>query len=610
MPLCPQITNTPITVTQTADFTVSSVLPVVPATTTQVNTANAAAAAALAEAEQALADAAIAISTANAANVTATDAAFEAGVAQSTADGKNTIYYGTGSTPGTGGIFGASGNGTTITYNAYNGLVVGQTVTVSGIANNTASITNASGNGTTVTYTASNNFAIGQTVTVSGINPSRWDGTGVITAANASSFSIAGTTTGTPAYISGGNATAPSLLNTTGTVATQSFSSFTIASTRRGNYTSGGSLNVTGLTFKVGDIYFQYNTSRQVIAQSTYDGSVFQSTPITNTVIANLDAGKITAGTITGIAYNNGSGTFSVSPSGNLVASSAIITGQITATSGSFTGAVFASSGSFTGSIFATSGYIGSPSTGWQFTSSGYLYSGDTTLYPTTSPGGDANTYSIFTGRGIYAERAYITNTTATAVFTLGGLYANGSVIGGAGAFTVNSSGSITAVVDIAQTGTITGNIGITSTGTITSSGNIITNNHFYTTAASTTGNAANAFINTGSTPVGRLMRSTASSIRYKENITDIRNVAELDPKKMLNIPVRAFSYKSDYLFNDDRAETLIPGLIAEEVDAIYPLAADYVGGQVESINDRAILVNLLALVQDLYKEIAIIKGE
>ncbi len=37
MPLCPQITNTPVTVTQTADFTVSSVLPVVPATTTQLD---------------------------------------------------------------------------------------------------------------------------------------------------------------------------------------------------------------------------------------------------------------------------------------------------------------------------------------------------------------------------------------------------------------------------------------------------------------------------------------------------------------------------------------------------------------------------------------------
>jgi hypothetical protein len=37
MPLCPQITNTPVTVVQNSDFTVSSVLPVVPATTTQLD---------------------------------------------------------------------------------------------------------------------------------------------------------------------------------------------------------------------------------------------------------------------------------------------------------------------------------------------------------------------------------------------------------------------------------------------------------------------------------------------------------------------------------------------------------------------------------------------
>lgn len=48
MPLCPQITNTPITVTQTADFTVTNVTPIVPATTadtgslqTQITTAQA-----------------------------------------------------------------------------------------------------------------------------------------------------------------------------------------------------------------------------------------------------------------------------------------------------------------------------------------------------------------------------------------------------------------------------------------------------------------------------------------------------------------------------------------------------------------------------------------
>lgn len=119
--------------------------------------------------------------------------------------------------------------------------------------------------------------------------------------------------------------------------------------------------------------------------------------------------------------------------------------------------------------------------------------------------------------------------------------------------------------------------------------------------------NAANVWISS----TGQIRRTTASSARYKENITDLRDVAELDPKKLLKIPVRAFSYKNDSIVaGDDRAGILIPGLIAEEVDAIYPLAADYSNGQVENINDRAILVNLLALVQDLYKEIATLKGE
>jgi hypothetical protein len=37
MPLCPQITNTPITVTLTADFTVTDVIPVLPADTEQLD---------------------------------------------------------------------------------------------------------------------------------------------------------------------------------------------------------------------------------------------------------------------------------------------------------------------------------------------------------------------------------------------------------------------------------------------------------------------------------------------------------------------------------------------------------------------------------------------
>jgi hypothetical protein len=71
MPLCPQITNTPVTVVQNADFTVSSVLPVVAATTTQL---------AALDAEVVAADAAAA-----AAVVTANAAAAAAGAAQADA---------------------------------------------------------------------------------------------------------------------------------------------------------------------------------------------------------------------------------------------------------------------------------------------------------------------------------------------------------------------------------------------------------------------------------------------------------------------------------------------------------------------------------------------
>lgn len=65
MPLCPQITNTPITVSLTADFTVTNVLPVLPANTEQLAATNANVTAAVATANAAAATAGTAQSTAN-----------------------------------------------------------------------------------------------------------------------------------------------------------------------------------------------------------------------------------------------------------------------------------------------------------------------------------------------------------------------------------------------------------------------------------------------------------------------------------------------------------------------------------------------------------------
>lgn len=339
----------------------------------------------------------------------------------------------------------------------------------------------------------------------------------------------------------------------------------------------------SGSGTRVGDIWWQYSAGI-VIGQYSWNGSSWVSSPISSAVIANLDAAKITSGIISSIEYNNGSGTFRVTATGALTASSATITGTIN----------------------ATSGYIGSASTGWNFTSSGYLYNNafDTFLYPSTSPGGNANTYAMYSARGVLASQLTSTSTSASSINSLGGISASGAISGAGGVFTVNSSGNMTAVGSIAATGAIStsSNISTSGSGTITSAGAMVSNGDLSTPNHTSTSNAANGYVFTTG---GRVTRSTASSSRYKENIVDLLSVPELDPKKLLDLPVRAFSYKPEYLSqDDDRAGVLMPGLIAEEVDAIYPVAADYVDG-VENFNDRMILVGLLSLVQDLSKRVA-----
>jgi hypothetical protein len=339
----------------------------------------------------------------------------------------------------------------------------------------------------------------------------------------------------------------------------------------------------SGSGTNVGDIWWQYSAGI-VIGQYSWNGSSWASSPISSAVIANLDAAKITSGIISSIEYNNGSGTFRVTAAGALTASSATITGTIN----------------------ATAGYIGSAANGWNLSSSGYLTNsgGSTILYPTTAPGGNSTTYSIYTDRGVYAERIFSSGTQASSIYSLGGLSVQGQVSGAAGSFVVNSSGNMTTVGSITSTGAITtsSNISTSGSGTITSAGAMTSNGDLSTPNHTSTTNAANGYVFTTG---GRVTRSTASSRRYKENIVDIKDVQELDPKKLLDLPVRAFSYKASYLNeNDDRSGMLMPGLIAEEVDAIYPVAADYVDG-VESFNDRMILVGLLSLVQDLSKRVA-----
>jgi len=146
----------------------------------------------------------------------------------------------------------------------------------------------------------------------------------------------------------------------------------------------------------------------------------------------------------------------------------------------------------------------------------------------------------------------------------------------------------------------------VTSTQVVLS-GDVYTLNAFYNQDPSTSANTGNTRMDSD----GRTRRSTASSQRYKENIVGLRTVAHLDPNKLLTLPVRAFSYKTDYLdATDDRAGMLIPGFIAEEVAEIYPIAADKDKGMIESWNDRIMVPSMLALIQDLHTRVETLEGK
>jgi len=326
-------------------------------------------------------------------------------------------------------------------------------------------------------------------------------------------------------------------------------------------------------TFAVGDLWF--NTANDN-AISRWDGSSWVANTLGNNALASISASKITAGTIDASvitvsninAGNISTGTLAAARiAANSLDASKIVAGSITATqiSSSYVYAGTIAAGNITTgtlsstvSLSAVSGTIG----GFTLASTYLSGSGGFTLYSNgTIDGGNANT--LFYG--------YV---------NVGGGSPTGDRFQVSG--TSNFNGTLTGL-------------------------DIRANGDLFAAGHSTTTNTPQAYVfQTG----GRIARSTSSSERYKENIVDLSQVPELDPKKLLDLPVRAFTYKEGELpETDDRHQQLIPGFIAEEVDAIYPVAADYVDGP-ESWNDRMIVPALLSLVQDLYKEVQTLKGE
>ena len=119
-------------------------------------------------------------------------------------------------------------------------------------------------------------------------------------------------------------------------------------------------------------------------------------------------------------------------------------------------------------------------------------------------------------------------------------------------------------------------------------------------------GAAANSFlrINDAGHVVYTTGASTASSSkRYKKDIKPITN-DDLDPHRILDIPVVQFKYnEKSSMPEKDRKKDVI-GIIAEDVEKIYPVAALYEEGTLENWQERYIVPPMLSLIQELYDKV------
>ena len=404
MPLCPQITNTPITVTLTGDFTVTNVVPVLPANTEQLAATNASIQAAIDAANAAAAAAAVAAADAAAAQTAAAAALAEAEIAYDAAVGSlqpsaNTIVNASNQ------ITSIKSDGITIFSGADS--TTGSRVVLNSLGlaaygpGNSFAITNAVGNGTTVTYTASgHNFTVGSTVTVSDLAPAGYNGTFLVTAiAGSSTFTVANTTTATLTDGSGiafGPGRSVNITNAVGNGTTVTYTA------SNHGYSVGTSVTISGLAPS------GYNGT--FLITSIVAGSTFT---VSNGTTATLtDASGVAQTPTLAISATTGNAVFQGSVTGSTIIGGTLnIAGKAVIDS---TGLLTATGATITGTINAQSGFFGIGSDGWSISTTGLVSTNSATIVGGTIQG---STFLTSTG-----NQAVIVNGPANAVqFKSGG---------------------------------------------------------------------------------------------------------------------------------------------------------------------------------------------
>ena len=358
--------------------------------------------------------------------------------------------------------------------------------------------------------------------------------------------------------------------------------------------------------FAEGDLWFDTDDDNKIYRYTS--GSWGTAVALGNNALANLSANKITSGSIDASvitvsnlnAGNISTGTLnadriaSASITGTKIAAGTITASNIAAST--ITASQIAA-GTITASQIASNTITASQIASNTITAS-QIATG--TITTTQLAAGTLSANNITTGTlsatvSLTAQSGTIGgwNISSSSIYT-GSISSPNSYLNSSGAALFASTVSM-ASLGVAGTANIGGSLSIAST--------------MFAPNLSTSTAGTNLRVATGS--IGEVQETSASSIRFKENIVDINTVFDIDPKKLLDLPVRAFSYIPGYVSpTDDRAEVMLPGFIAEEVDAIYPVAADYGEDGPHSWNERFIIPGMLALIQDLYKEIKLLKGE
>lgn len=140
------------------------------------------------------------------------------------------------------------------------------------------------------------------------------------------------------------------------------------------------------------------------------------------------------------------------------------------------------------------------------------------------------------------------------------------------------------------------------------SSGDNIYANRLYVQGAGNISGDPNARL-AASSPY-QLGYASGSSRAFKHDIKPVEN-SELNPEKLYGVEVVQFKYNDDYLDeNDQRYGIDCIGFIAEQVNEVYPIAADCETGSPRNWEVRYLIPPMLALIQQQKKEIEQLKEQ